>query len=349
MSSRIIKFNNDYNHTCHPAILEALSATTNGNHEGYGLDSISEKSAALLRKACQCEEAQVHFLAAGTLTNLLTISAFLRPHEAVIAAESGHICVHETGAIEATGHKILTASTKNGKISLEQIKALHTIHDNEHMVLPKLVYVSQATEYGSVYTKAELIEIYALCKELDLFLFVDGARLGCALNAHKANEKADLTLEDMPKLCDAFYIGGTKNGALFGEALVLIHQAVQKDFRYLCKQRGAIMAKGWLVAAQFEALFKENLFHSLARHANEVAQYIKNELASLQIPFFVPNNTNQVFPILPEKTAEKLAQKYIFQTWARGEMGHTVRFVTSYGTSMEDAELLIKKIKEMLI
>ncbi len=348
MNSRIIKFNNDYNHTCHPAILEALCATTHDNYDGYGLDSISEKSAALLREACQCKEAQVHFLAAGTLTNLLTISTFLRPHQAVIAAESGHICVHETGAIEATGHKILTASTKDGKISPEQIRALHSIHDNEHMVLPKLVYISQATEYGTVYTKAELTEISNLCKELDLFLFVDGARLGCALNAHKANEKADTTLEDMAKLCDAFYIGGTKNGALFGEALVLVHKTVQKDFRYLCKQRGAIMAKGWLVAAQFEALFTNGLFHSLARHANEVAQYIKNELVSLQIPLFVPSSTNQIFPILPEKTAEKLAQYYIFQTWAREEKGYRVRFVTSYETSMDDAQLLIKRIKEAL-
>ncbi len=338
------KFKNDYNQTCHPAMLAALGATCHDSYAGYGQDYISLRTQALLQEHCQCPTAQVHFLAGGTLTNLVTISAFLRPHEAVIAAESGHINVHETGAIEATGHKVLTASSTDGKLRPEHIERLCTEHDNEHMVQARLVYISQATELGTVYTKAELSALAACCKKLELYLFLDGARLGCALT----QKNSDLTLADIAKLCDAFYIGGTKNGALFGEALVLTHAQVQQSFRYLCKQRGAMLAKGWLVAAQFEALFQQNLYAELALHANTVALHISAGLEALQVPLLTPTCTNQVFPILSHASVQKLAQSHAFELWARHEHSQTIRFVSSWATSIEEADTLLAAVRQCL-
>ncbi len=345
MSAAIVqKFKNDYNQTCHPAILQALGQTSEAQYAGYGQDPISLRTEKLLQQLCQCPSAQVHFLAGGTLTNLLTISAFLRPHQAVIAAQSGHINVHETGAIEATGHKVLTAASEDGKLRPEHIEELCAEHDNEHMVQARLVYISQATELGTVYSKAELSALSQCCKKLGLYLFMDGARLGCALS-QKDN---DVSLADLAQLCDAFYIGGTKNGALFGEALVLVHADVHRDFRYICKQRGAMLAKGWLVAAQFEALFSQNLYMELARHGNEVAQYIDASLKEMHIPLLAPTCTNQIFPILPIETVQNLAQSHAFETWSRQEKTHTIRFVTSWGTSMEEAQLLIRALQQAL-
>ncbi len=345
MSASIVqKFKNDYNQTCHPSILEALSRTTSAQYAGYGQDPVSLKTAALIQELCHCPSAQVHFLAGGTLTNLLTIAAFLRPHQAVIAAQSGHINVHETGAIEATGHKVLTAQTSDGKLRPEHIETLCAEHDNEHMVQARLVYISQATELGTVYSKAEVTALAACCKKLGLYLFMDGARLGCALT----QKDADLSLADIAGLCDAFYIGGTKNGALFGEALVLVHPHVHEDFRYICKQRGAMLAKGWLVAAQFEALLQNNVYMDLARHGNAVAQHIDAGLQSLHIPLLTPTCTNQIFPILPVQAVHTLAQSHAFETWSRQESTHTIRFVTSWGTSMEEADGLLLAVKNAL-
>ncbi len=349
----IQKFKNDYNQTCHPTILQAIANTTTEQYAGYGLDTVSKATAQLLREQCQCPTADVHFLASGTLTNALCISAFLRPHQAVIAAESGHINVHETGAIEATGHKVLTSASvdsslcADGKLTPEVIEVLCHMHCDEHMVQPKLVYISQATELGTVYTKEELTAISATCKKMNLFLFVDGARLGVALTKTETQEHP-LTLAHMAELCDAFYVGGTKNGALFGEALILVNEDIQKDFRYLCKQRGAMLAKGWLVASQFEALFTNNLYYTLARHANTVAHYLDENLRALHIPLLAPTATNQVFPILPVVSVQKIAQSHAFETWSRQEHTHTIRFVTSWGTSMEEAETLIKAVKQAL-
>ncbi len=340
--SQIQKFKNDYNQTCHPAILEALARTAATPHAGYGQDDISQRTAQLLLDLCQCPQGQVHFLAGGTVTNLLTIGAFLRPHQAVIAAQSGHINIHETGAIEATGHKVLTAPSDDGKLRPKHIEELCAEHDNEHMVQAKLVYISQATELGTVYSKDEIAALSAMCKKLGLYLFLDGARLGCALM------KSDVTLADLAKYCDAFYVGGTKNGALFGEALVLVHEDIQQDFRYLCKQRGAMLAKGWLVASQFETLFTQNLYFDLARHANELAQYIDTQLQAWGVPLLAPTCTNQIFPILPINSVEKLAQSHAFETWERHKDKHTIRFVTSWGTSQEDADILLQAVKQCL-
>ncbi len=343
--SVIQKFKNDYNQTGHPAMLEALAKSSVTQYTGYGLDSISHRVTELLRELCQCSSLDVHFLAGGTLTNLLVISAFLRPHQAVIAAESGHINVHETGAIEATGHKVLTCPSSDGKLTPQGIVRICAEHDNEHMVQAKLVYISQATELGTVYSKAELEAISKTCRELGLYLFVDGARLGVALAKH---ELAPPNFAALAALCDAFYVGGTKNGALFGEALVLVNKDIQSDFRYLCKQRGAMLAKGWLIAVQFEALFTDNLYYALASHANEVAEYLDNHLVTMNIPLLTSTVTNQIFPILPTEAVQKLAQSHAFEVWSKNEDTTTIRFVTSWGTSFEDAESLILALKAAL-
>ncbi len=337
-------FKNDYNQSCHPVVMQALACIGLDRHAGYGLDEISVRTADLVRKQCKCPQAQVHFIAGGTLTNLLTISTFLRPHQAVIAVESGHIAVHETGAIEATGHKILTAQSDDGKLKPEHIEAICETHNNEHMVQAKLVYISQSTELGTVYSKTELAAIANTCKILGLYLFLDGARLGAAM---ASNDDAP-SLEHVAKLCDAFYIGGTKNGALFGEALVLVHEDIQKDFRYLCKQRGALLAKGWLISAQFEALLQNNLYYELAQNANRVARYLDAELRKLGIDFFVPTCTNQIFPIISANTANILAKSYAFETWQVQGQEHVIRFVTSFSTTMDDADKLLQTLKEIL-
>ncbi len=365
------KFKNDYNQTCHPAMFRALEATASRQFEGYGLDDISQKTAQMLRNVCHCPEAQVHFLAAGTQTNLLTISAFLRPHQAVIAAETGHINVHETGAIESTGHKVLTAPSVDGKLRPQDVEKLVAEHDNEHMVQAKMVYISQATELGSVYTKQELYALAALCKKLNLYLFIDGARLGAALTCVCMSQEVLPTLADIAQCADAFYVGGTKNGALLGEALVLIHAQGQKDFRYLCKQRGAMLAKGWLVAAQFQALFQNEqgaqaekfgqseqigqsgqsgqdaLYMTLAKQGNEAAQRLDAGLRALGIALLAPTITNQIFPILPVAVVQELSKSYAFEMWHRGTHSHTIRFVTSWATQEEDVDALLKVLAEL--
>ncbi len=343
-NSTIFTFKNDYNTTCHPTILEALQATMTGQHEGYGLDSISKKTEKVLQEICQSPHAQVHFLSAGTITNALSIAAFLRPHQAVIAVESGHINVHETGAIEATGHKVLTAQSHDGKLHPHHIESLMAEHDNEHMVQAKMVYISQATELGTVYTTQEVRALSETCKRIGLYLFVDGARLGAAMTCGQESPN----LAELALYSDAFYVGGTKNGALFGEALILTHEHVQKDFRYLCKQRGAMLAKGWLVAAQFEALFQEGLYYDLAKHANKVAAYLDKELSAMNVPLLTPTVTNQIFPVLPVDAVEKLQKSYAFEMWQRGQQEHTIRFVTSWNTSMEDATALLSTLKKIL-
>ncbi len=341
----IQSFKNDYNQTGHPDVLQALARTGAAHYAGYGLDSISLRTTDMLREHCQCPQADVHFLAGGTLTNLLAISSMLRPHQAVIAASSGHIEIHETGAVEATGHKILTPQGNNsdGKLTPQHICALCDEHDNEHMVQPRLVYVSQATELGTAYTTQELTAISQVCKERGLYYFIDGARIGAAVTCAQGTQPAP-SLAEIAALCDAFYIGGTKNGALFGEALVLVNEAIQQDFRYLCKQRGAMLAKGWLISAQFEALFAKGLYYELAAHANTLAQYLTAGLIQQNIPLLLPTQTNQIFPILPTHAVERLAQTHAFETWARHAQTQTIRFVTSWSTTQEEVDVLLRTV-----
>ncbi|WP_369934636.1 threonine aldolase family protein [Xanthomonas tesorieronis] len=334
-----ISFRNDYSEGAHPRLLAALAAASGEQNDGYGLDRHSARAAQLIRRECACEQADVHLLVGGTQTNLVAIGAFLRPHQAVIAAWCGHVATHETGAIEATGHKVLTMDAADGRLSPERIAPLLAEHGNEHMVQPRLLYVSNTTEVGTLYRKRELQALRAFCDAHGLWLFLDGARIGSALTA----EGNDLRLADVAALTDAFYIGGTKNGALLGEALVIVNPALQADFRYLLKQRGALLAKGMVLGAQFAALFEDGLFYELAAHANRMAARLRAGLAAAGAQFASDSPTNQLFVTLPVDAVETLAQRYDFERWQVLADGRSViRFVTSWATQADAVDALIE-------
>ena len=337
----MLNFKNDYSEGCHPRILEALSRTNLEQTVGYGLDEHCANASALIRKAIGCESAHVHFLVGGTQTNLTAIAAFLRPHHCVLAADSGHVNVHETGAIEATGHKVCTLPSPEGKLTPELIQAMVDTHTDEHMVKPGLVYISQSTELGTVYTRTELEAIRACCQANHLLLYIDGARLACALTS----DKCDVKLSDLPNLCDAFYIGGTKNGMLFGEALVIMNDALKDDFRFLIKQRGGMLAKGRLLGIQFEELFRDDLYFQLGRHANELAQQLQAELVAKGYPLLQHSPTNQVFPILSAQQYEHFSSIALFETWSSLPDGRKViRLVTSWATTKQSIDELLKQV-----
>ncbi|MEQ4573848.1 MAG: aminotransferase class I/II-fold pyridoxal phosphate-dependent enzyme [Gammaproteobacteria bacterium] len=334
-----ISFRNDYNDGAHPRVLQALVAANAERNAGYGLDRHSLRAAELIRGACGRPDAEVHLLAGGTQTNLVALSAFLRPHQAAIASVQGHIATHETGAIEATGHKVLTVPTADGKLSPGDIAPLLAAHDNEHMVQPRLVYISQSTELGTIYSRAELQALSDFCCIEGLLLFVDGARLGVALTA----PGNDLSLADIAALSDACYIGGTKNGALLGEALAIFNPALKADVRYLVKQRGAMLAKGMVLGTQFEALFEDGLYFELAAHANAMAQRLREGLAAAGADFAVDSPTNQQFVAVDPDRLEALARRYEFERWQALPDGRTViRFVTSWATRPEDVDALCR-------
>ncbi len=337
----MFNFKNDYSEGCHPQILEALSRTNLEQTVGYGLDEHCSNAAALIKKAIGWEGAAVHFLVGGTQTNLTAISAFLRPHQCVLAAATGHVNVHETGAIEATGHKVLTRPTPDGKLTAALVQEMVDEHTDEHMVQPGIVYLSQSTELGTVYTKAELESIHACCKENDLLLYVDGARLACALTS----EACDMKLTDLPLLCDAFYIGGTKNGMLFGEALVIVNDALKEDFRFLIKQRGGMLAKGRLLGLQFEEQFRNGLYLELGRHANAMAQRLQNGLMAKGFPMLQHSPTNQVFPILTPEQHEHFSSFVLFENWANLSDGRkAIRLVTSWATKQETVDTFLNQL-----
>lgn len=337
-------FRNDYSEGAHPKVLEALTETNLTQTVGYGLDPFCEEAAITIRRLCNAPEADVHFLVGGTQVNLITIAAHLRPYEAAIAAHTGHINVHETGAIEAAGHKVCTACSPDGKLTPELVESVLRAHSTEHMVSPRLVYISDTTEIGTVYTKAELTALRRCCDRHGLFLYLDGARLGSALTA----EGNDLTLPDLAALTDAFTIGGTKNGALFGEALILAKP--HQHFRWYMKQRGGVLAKGRLLGIQFETLLKDGLYFDLARHANAMAIRLRDGMAALEIPFPVPSPSNQQFPVLPNGVIAALEAKgYQFETDHPVDEAHTcVRFVTSWATPESAVEELLRDLKQIL-
>lgn len=341
----MIRFNCDYSEGAHSSILEKLAQTNLEQTAGYGLDPYCEKARKLIQDLCKAPQAQVHFLVGGTQTNMMLIAAALRPYQGALSPDSGHINVHESGAIEATGHKVLALPSKDGKITAQQVKEEYTKHykdpDREHMVQPKLVYISNPTEIGTIYSKAELTALSKVCRENNLYLYVDGARLGYGLTA-KSN---DLSLEDMAELCDAFYIGGTKVGALFGEALVITNPALQEDFRYVIKQHGGMFAKGRLLGIQFLALLEDGTYFNIARHANELAEKIKQACIEKGYSFLTQSDTNQQFPILPNSFLEKLGSKYTYSVWQPMDETHSaVRFCTSWATKEEDVASLIKDL-----
>lgn len=335
----MIFFRNDYSLGAHPRVLQALTDTNMIHTVGYGLDEYCDEARKIIKDLCQAPQAEVHLLMAGTQTNLTALSAFLRPHHAIIAVDTAHICVHETGSIEATGHKIYHVPNVNGKILPEQVAEVVELHTDEHMVKPKLVYISNTTEIGTVYSKDEIAALREVCDEYGLYLFCDGARMGCALTC----EEAGLTLADMAALTDAFYIGGTKNGAMMGEALVISNPALQEDFRYIIKQRGGMLAKGRLLGVQFLELLKDGLYFELADHANKMAHKVQAGMTAKGYHFSGNSPTNQIFPILKNEQIEELAEKVSFEVWGKHDDAHTIiRFVTSWGTTEAEVEELLE-------
>lgn len=345
----MIYFNNDYSEGCHEKVMERLLATNMVQTPGYGEDAYCAAAAAKIRKKCGREDVAVHFLVGGTQTNMTVIDAALRPHQGALGADTAHINVHETGAVEATGHKVLWVPHHDGKITAQQVEDTvrehYTSTSFEHTVQPKLVYISNPTELGTLYTRAELESLSAVCRTRGLYLFVDGARLGYGLAA----PGNDVTMEDLANLCDVFYIGGTKVGALFGEAVVITNPALQEDFRYLIKQHGGMLAKGRLLGVQFDALMEDDLYEKIAAHADRLADKLRHCLKELGVPFLVENTTNQLFPILPDRVLDALAEDFVFSEQERVDETHrAVRFCTSWATKEESVDALCIRLRQLL-
>lgn len=341
-------FNNDYNEICHLEVLNRINRCSGVQNPGYGTDDCCARAAELIRKKCAAPNAAVHFLVGGTQTNLTVIAASLRPHQGVIAADSGHVNVHETGAIEATGHKVILVSTPDGKVRPEQVAKIVESQslsmDAEHIVQPKMVYISNPTEYGTMYSLAEVEALSGLCKEKGLYLYVDGARMGYGLAA----DGNDVTLPDYARLCDAFYIGGTKVGAMFGEIVVIPNLSIAEDFRYLMKQRGGMLAKGWLLGLQFEALFEDDLYLRISAHADRMADQIRKTLSELGFCLYLPGNTNQIFVTLPDSLLSELGKEFTFANWEKADENHTtVRFCTSWATTQENVDRLCSALRSL--
>ncbi|MFS8130874.1 MAG: threonine aldolase family protein [Candidatus Dojkabacteria bacterium] len=321
-------FYNDYSEGAHQSILDMLSQTNLVQEPGYGLDSISLEAIDLIKKAVVAN-VDVHFISGGTQANLTVIASILKPYEGVIAAKTGHIAVHEAGAIESTGHKIIDVESKDGKLTPALIQVGLNESQDEHTVKAKLVFISNATELGTIYNEQELKEISEFCKEHDLYLYMDGARLASGLTS----SASDLDLPKVAKYVDLFYIGGTKNGALIGEAIVIVNDELKKEFRYHLKQRGALLAKGKLLGVQFKALFTNNLYFEIAKHANVMAEKLTNGMTQLNIKFLAESTTNQIFPIFTNEQIKKLEEMYGFYVWAKvDENSSAIRLVTSWAT-----------------
>ncbi|WP_160718811.1 threonine aldolase family protein [Bacillus sp. USDA818B3_A] len=336
-------FKNDYSEGAHPQILQALMESNLVQETGYGEDQYTLHAVKLIKEKLGQIDVDVHLLTGGTQTNLTAISAFLRPHEAAISVGSGHILGHETGAIEATGHKILSVESKDGKLTPEGVKAVLEGHPDEHMVKPKLVYISNSTEIGSIYKKDELGRLSEFCRKNNLILYMDGARLGSAL----CSEENDLHLSDLPQLVDAFYIGGTKNGALLGEALVICRDSLKEDFRYHMKQKGAMLAKGRLLGIQFHELFRDHLFFDLAKHANKMAGILRDALTKANVEFLTHSPSNQIFPIFPDVLIAELEKKYDFHVWEKVDAERSaIRLVTSWATKENEVLGFIEELKK---
>ncbi|WP_432667571.1 aminotransferase class I/II-fold pyridoxal phosphate-dependent enzyme [Wukongibacter baidiensis] len=336
-------FKNDYSEGAHPRILNALIKSNMAQEEGYGNDDYTQKAISKLKKIMGNQNIDIHLIPGGTQTNLIAIGAFLRPYEACISADTGHIAVHETGAIEYTGHKVITLDSEGGKISPQDIQEVLDFHVNEHLVKPKLVYISNPTELGTIYTKEEIKALNEFCSSKNLILYADGARLGSVLCVQEAN----LTLSDMCNLTDAFFIGGTKNGALLGEALVIKNEELKQDFRYHIKQKGALLAKGRLLGIQFKELFEDNLYFQLANHANEMANLLSEGLKEANCKFLINSPTNQIFPILENEIIEKLEKKFSFYIWKKiDDNNSAIRLVTSWATKKEAVIEFINELKK---
>ena len=344
----MIRFNCDYLEGAHPRIMEKMMETNLVQTPGYGEDEFCERAREVIKEKCGVPDAYVQFLVGGTQTNLTVIASILRPYQGVLAAHTGHIAVHETGAIEATGHKVLTLPSDDGKITAAQVQEAYDLHwadgSHEHIVQPGMVYISHPTENGTLYTKEELKALYETCKKLGLPVFLDGARLGYGL----ASEGTDVTLKDIAEYTDVFYIGGTKVGALFGEAVVITNPAIAKDFRYMIKQRGGMLAKGRLLGIQFLTLLEDGLYEEIAGKAVKQAMRLKEAFLEKGYPLFYNSYTNQQFPIIPKQHLEQLEEKYSFELWAPLDDEYSaVRFCTSWATKDENVDALIADLDNL--
>jgi len=337
----MISFENDYNKGAHPKLLERLVETNLVAQTGYGFDEYTESAKAKIKAAIGLEGVEVYLLTGGTQTNALVISSMIRAYEGVIATEAGHINTHEAGAIEATGHKVIALPHKDGKLDAKVLKdylvGFYADANHEHSVIPGMVYISFSTEFGTLYSKAELEALSSVCHEYSIPLYLDGARLGYGLAASE-----DVTLTDIARLCDVFYIGGTKVGALCGEAVVFTKNNMPKNFMTMVKRRGALMAKGRLVGVQFDALFTDGLYFEISSHAMQMAKLLKKGLIEKGCKIFIDSPTNQQYIVVDNKKMEELRKKVAFSFWENYDADHTViRFVTSWATTKEEVEYLL--------
>lgn len=337
----MLRFENDYSEGAHEEILKRLTETNMEQQAGYGEDEYCKSAREKIREACGCPNADVYFLVGGTQTNKTVIDALLEKYEGVLSAGTGHISCHEAGAIEASGHKVLPLLQKNGKISAAAVKdyvdTFYGDENHEHMVFPGMVYISHPTEYGTLYAKQELAELSAVCREYDLPLYLDGARLGYGLVCHDA----DVTLKDVAKYCDVFYIGGTKVGALCGEAVVFTRNT-PKHFMTIVKQHGALLAKGRLLGVQFDTLFTDDLYLKISQNAIGTAEMLRKAFREKGYPFFLDTSGNQIFIVLENSRMEELQKHVAMSFWEKAGDNHTVvRFATSWATTRENVQKLI--------
>ena len=334
-------FRNDYSELAHENILKALLKEVNNQNIAYGNDVHSENAKWLIKKTFKCYNAAVYLVSGGTQANMLVISYLLRHYEGVISCDSGHINVHETAAIEGNGNKVYTVKNTNGKLTAEDIKEALRINKGEHMVKLKMVYISNSTEMGTIYTKEELLSLRKVCDEYNLYLFIDGARLASALTC-KDN---DVTPELIGEVSDVFYVGGTKNGTLSGEAIVFKNKNMAKEFNYHIKNKGALLAKGFVLGIQFEEMFKNNLYFELATHANKMADYIKE---NLNANFYMDSPTNQIFIALDSSIAKKVIKDYDCELWESYKDFDVIRIVTSFATKLEDCKEFVTNVNKLI-
>lgn len=343
----MVSFESDYIAGAHPRLLERLTETNLESLSGYGSDPYCQRAKEKIRKACGCPEAEVEFLVGGTQTNAIVISTMLKDYEGVVAADTGHVSTHEAGAIEYTGHEVLTLPQKEGKIEAaalqKYLEDYYADGNHEHMVFPGMVYISHPTEYGTLYTRKELEALSEVCHRYQIPLYLDGARLGYGL----MSRESDMTLEDVAKLCDVFYIGGTKVGALCGEAVVFTKKNRPRYFMTSVKKRGGLLAKGRLLGIQFDALFTDGLYFEISSHAIRMAEKMKAIFHEKEIPFYLESPTNQQFLLLENTRMEKLKERLAFSFWEKYDETHTVvRFVTGWSTTETDLKELEQVLSE---
>lgn len=337
----MIYFRSDYSQGAHPDVLQALIDTNLEHTDGYALDPHSEHAAQMIKGLIGRQDCEVYMMVGGTPSNIITITAALRCYEAAVAPKSAHICTHECGGVEAAGHKIMYYDTEDGKLTPEHIEAAWDEFEDDHTVIPKMACISHTTELGTIYTKAELEALSKCCKEHDMYLYMDGARLGTALTC----EDSDLTIKDIAQLVDAFYIGGTKNGALLGEAMIIFNDAINDHYRWVIKQHCGMLAKGRLIGVQFEALLKggeDSIYFQMAAHSNAMAKMLREGIEKAGYGFLGNSHTNQIFPLLPAAKVKELEENFFFYEWAPEKDGLiAIRLVTSWGTTEDDVKAFL--------